>query len=32
MARDGDDRLKSMTQFAAQTDFSEPGELDLFID
>jgi polyhydroxyalkanoate synthase len=32
MARDHDDRLQSMTLFAAQTDFSEPGELALFID
>ncbi len=32
MARDNDDRLKSLTLFAAQTDFTEPGELGLFID
>jgi len=32
MARDDDDRLKSLTLFAAQTDFTEPGELGLFID
>ena len=25
MARDGDDRIKTLTLLAAQTDFSQPG-------
>src|SRR6516225_83900 len=31
MARDGDDRLTTLSFFAAQTDFTEAGELTLFI-
>jgi polyhydroxyalkanoate synthase len=32
MARDQDDRLRSLSLFAAQVDFEEPGEIGLFID
>jgi len=32
MAREQDDRLASITLFASQMDFKEPGEMSLFID
>ena len=32
MARDGDDRLRSMTLLAAQIEFTEPGEIGVLID
>jgi polyhydroxyalkanoate synthase len=32
MARDGVERIATLSLFAAQTDFSQPGELELFID
>jgi polyhydroxyalkanoate synthase len=32
LGRDGDDALRTLSLFAAQTDFTEPGELALFVD
>ncbi len=32
MARDGDERLATITMFATETDFTEPGELGVFLD
>jgi polyhydroxyalkanoate synthase subunit PhaC len=32
MAGDGDDRLRSVSLFAAETDFTEPGEIGVFVD
>ncbi len=32
LAREADDRLRTVTLFTTETDFSEPGELGLFID
>ena len=32
MARDGDGRLRTITLFATETDFTEPGELGVFLD
>ncbi len=32
MARDGDERLRTITLFATETDFTEPGEIGVFVD